>query len=131
MLTSRLGPERGHQRADPGRARPWRWWPADWIVDALGLPAGSAVGFVTGGMMANYTCLSAARHAVLARAGWDVASAGSSTPRGCASSSAATATTPIDRAVRYLGLGQDSIVEVDTDDEGRIAVFGCEPARGR
>ena len=40
-----------------------------WVVEALGLPAGSAVGLVTGGMMANYTCLSAARHAVLARVG--------------------------------------------------------------
>ena len=47
-----------------------------WVVDALGLPAGAAVGLVTGGMMANYTCLSAGRHAVLARAGWDVAARG-------------------------------------------------------
>jgi glutamate/tyrosine decarboxylase-like PLP-dependent enzyme len=43
----------------------------EWIVDLLGLPAGSAVGFVTGGMMANFTGLASARHTVLARAGWD------------------------------------------------------------
>ena len=28
----------------------------------------------------------------------------------------------VDRAVRYLGLGQESVVEVDTDGEGRISV---------
>ena len=32
----------------------------------------------------------------------------------------------IDRAVRYLGLGQDSVVEVDTDGEGRISVTSLE-----
>ena len=32
-----------------------------WLTDLLGLPSGSAVGFVTGAMMANFTCLAAAR----------------------------------------------------------------------
>src|SRR6476620_11637405 len=32
-----------------------------WLLDLLGLPPGSAVGFVTGGTMANFTCLAAAR----------------------------------------------------------------------
>jgi len=32
----------------------------------------------------------------------------------------------VDRAVRYLGLGQDSVVEVDTDDQGRISVAALE-----
>ena len=43
-----------------------------WLVELLGLPAGTSVGFVTGATMANFTALAAARHAVLARAGWDV-----------------------------------------------------------
>ena len=37
-----------------------------------GLPLDAAVGFTTGATMANFTGLAAARHAVLARAGWDV-----------------------------------------------------------
>ena len=37
-----------------------------------GLPADSAGAFVIGATMANFTALAAARHAVLARAGWDV-----------------------------------------------------------
>ena len=97
-----------------------------WVVEALGLPVGSAVGFVTGGMMANYTCLSAARHAVLARAGWDVAARGLfDAPRVRVVVGRHRHDT-IDRAVRYLGLGQDSVVEVDTDDEGRISVTALE-----
>ena len=47
-----------------------------WVVDLLGLPVGSAVGFVTGGTMANFTGLAAGRDAVLRTAGWDVARQG-------------------------------------------------------
>ena len=43
-----------------------------WLLDVLKLPAGSGGAFVTGATMANFTALAAARHAVLARAGWDV-----------------------------------------------------------
>ena len=92
-----------------------------WILEALGLPAGTAVGFVTGGMMANYTCLSAARHDVLTRAGWNVATSGLfDAPRITVVVGRSRHDT-IDRAVRYLGIGQDAVVEVDTDDQGRIS----------
>ena len=49
---------------------------AAWLLDLLGLPAGSAVGFVTGATMANFTGLAAGRDAVLRGAGWDVATRG-------------------------------------------------------
>ena len=42
------------------------------VLDVLGLPADAAVGFGSGATMANFTGLAAARHALLARAGWDV-----------------------------------------------------------
>src|SRR5215469_7146349 len=44
-----------------------------WLLDLLGLPGQSGVGFVTGATMSNFTCLAAARDEVLRRAGWDVA----------------------------------------------------------
>ena len=44
----------------------------DWLLDLLGLPAGASFGFTTGCQLAHVTCLAAARHAVLARVGWDV-----------------------------------------------------------
>src|SRR3712207_7189209 len=38
----------------------------------LGIPPTASFAFVTGCQMAHVTCLAAARHEVLARAGWDV-----------------------------------------------------------
>ena len=49
---------------------------AAWLLDLLGLPSGADLGFVTGGTMANFTCLAAGRFRVLDRAGWDVNSQG-------------------------------------------------------
>ncbi|HEY8284922.1 MAG TPA: pyridoxal-dependent decarboxylase, partial [Chloroflexota bacterium] len=43
-----------------------------WLLDMLALPAEAAGAFVTGATMANFTALAAARHALLAREGWDV-----------------------------------------------------------
>ena len=48
----------------------------DWLVDVLGLPKGTGAGFVTGATMANFSALAAARHAVLAKVGWDAADGG-------------------------------------------------------
>src|SRR5690349_20586916 len=45
---------------------------AQWLLELFDLPRDSGVGFVTGCQMAHFTCLAAARHGVLRRAGWDV-----------------------------------------------------------
>src|SRR6266536_1854677 len=42
-----------------------------WLKDLLGIPASASVGFVTGAQAANTVGLAAARHHVLAEAGWD------------------------------------------------------------
>jgi glutamate/tyrosine decarboxylase-like PLP-dependent enzyme len=47
-----------------------------WLLDALGLPSGCGAAFGTGGTMANFTGLAAARHSVLRQVGWDVERAG-------------------------------------------------------
>jgi glutamate/tyrosine decarboxylase-like PLP-dependent enzyme len=44
----------------------------DWLKQAFGLPADASFGLVSGGQGANTVGLAAARHRVLARAGWDV-----------------------------------------------------------
>lgn len=90
-----------------------------WVVDLLGLPAGSAVGFVTGGTMANFTCLAAGRDAVLRRAGWDVAERGLVGSPGVRVLVGAERHDTIDLSLRYLGLGAPEPVAVD--DQGRIA----------
>ena len=48
----------------------------EWLLDLFDLPRTASVGFVTGCQMAHFTCLAAARHGVLRRAGWDVEAEG-------------------------------------------------------
>ncbi|HEY5978209.1 MAG TPA: pyridoxal-dependent decarboxylase [Microlunatus sp.] len=92
----------------------------EWLLDLLGLPSGAAVGFVTGGMMANFTCLAAARGAVLRRVGWDVDTDGlvGSPPVRVLVGRERHDT--IDLSLRLLGLGAGRAIEVDVDSEGRI-----------
>ena len=53
-----------------------------WLLDVLGLPADSGVGFITGAHMANFTALAAARHELLrARAGTSRRTACNGAPR--------------------------------------------------
>jgi glutamate/tyrosine decarboxylase-like PLP-dependent enzyme len=89
-----------------------------WLLDLLGLPAASGVGFVTGATMSNFTCLAAARDAVLGRVGCDVARRGlSGSPRVRVLVGAERHDT-VDLALRYLGLGAPEPVRAD--DQGRI-----------
>ncbi|RDH79188.1 aspartate aminotransferase family protein [Mycolicibacterium moriokaense] len=91
-----------------------------WTLDVLGLPATASVGFVTGGQGANTTCLAAARHAVLAGAGWNVEDDGliGAPPIRIFCGEQAHAT--IDTALRQLGLGAKTPVRVPADDQGRM-----------
>jgi glutamate/tyrosine decarboxylase-like PLP-dependent enzyme len=101
---------------------------AGWLLELLGLPPTASMGYVTGGMQANFTCLGAARHAVLARAGWDVERRGlAGAPRVRVIAGADRHDT-IDLSLRYLGLGTDAIVEVGSDDQGRIDLDGLARA---
>ena len=47
-----------------------------WLLDVLALPPGTGVGFVTCATTANQSGLAAARHALLARQGWNVEAQG-------------------------------------------------------
>lgn len=91
---------------------------ADWLLDLLALPAGSAVGLVTGATMANFTCLAAARDQVLRGAGWDVASRGLTGSPGVRVLVGAERHDTVDLALRYLGLGAPEVVAVDR--QGRL-----------
>ena len=91
-----------------------------WLLDLLGLPPMAAVGYVTGGTVANYAGLAAARQEVLERVGWDVNRQGLSGAPPIRVIVGADRHGTVDIAVRYLGLGLDSIVAIPSDDEGRI-----------
>jgi glutamate/tyrosine decarboxylase-like PLP-dependent enzyme len=91
-----------------------------WMIDLLGLPPESSFAFVTGGQMANTTALAAARHHVLAEAGWDVEAdglAGSPTIRLVVGDEVHVT---IPRAARLLGLGIRSIERVAVDANGAM-----------
>jgi glutamate/tyrosine decarboxylase-like PLP-dependent enzyme len=101
----------------------------NWLLDVLGLPAGADVGFVTGGTMANFTGLAAARFSVLNKAGWDVHSDGlTGAPRVHVLVGEERHET-VDVALRYLGLGRPSAVPAD--EQGRIRVDALAEALAR
>ncbi|HEV7743261.1 MAG TPA: pyridoxal-dependent decarboxylase [Pseudolysinimonas sp.] len=91
---------------------------ARWLLDVLGLPGGSAVGFTTGATMANFTGLAAGRDAVLNDRGWDVAQNGLSGAPHVRVLAGAERHSSVDMALRYLGLGEAELVP--SDAEGRI-----------
>ena len=93
---------------------------SSWLLDLLGLPADSSVGLVTGCQMANFTCLAAARHEVLRKAGWDVEADGlCGAPRiTVVAGEEAHATLLV--ALRMLGLGERNVFAIPADEQGRM-----------
>ena len=96
------------------------WVASEWLLDLLGLPTTSAVGFVTGAMIANFTCLAAARHDVFRRAGWDVERNGLHEAPPVTVIVGEERHETVDVALRFLGLGEGRSVAVPADDQGRI-----------
>jgi glutamate/tyrosine decarboxylase-like PLP-dependent enzyme len=93
-----------------------------WLKELLGLPVSASFGFVTGGQAANTVCLAAARHEVLARAGWDVGSRGLAGAPVVRVVATAERHGTIDRALRLLGIGDAAIETVTTDPNGAIDI---------
>ena len=91
-----------------------------WLLDVLGLPAEAGGGFVTGATMANFTCLAAARHAVLAKSGWDVEA------QGLFGAPPVTVVVGQDvhvsllKALSLLGFGRERVLRVPADAQGRM-----------
>ena len=93
---------------------------ARWVLELLGLPDGAAVGFVTGGSMANFVGAAAARHHVLARAGWDVEEDGLSGAPAVRVLVGEDCHHTVVKAIRMLGLGSRRIVPVAADANGAM-----------
>jgi glutamate/tyrosine decarboxylase-like PLP-dependent enzyme len=101
-----------------------------WLAELLALPGDVSVGFVTGGQMANFTGLAAARHEVLRRAGWDVERAGLAGAPPLRVLAGEGRHDTIDRALRFLGLGSAAIVPVAMDGQGRMLAAALRRALG-
>ena len=91
-----------------------------WLRELFSLPEGTGMGFVTGGQMANTTCLAAARQAVLARTGWDVAAEGLNGAPRIVVLAGDEAHVTVHGALRLLGLGDASVAELKSDGQGRM-----------
>ena len=98
-----------------------------WLVDLFGLPEGTGGGFVTGGTMANFTALAAARHHVLARAGWDVERDGlfGAPPLRVVVSEESHPT--VHKALGLLGLGRERVERAPVDAQGRVRADALPP----
>jgi glutamate/tyrosine decarboxylase-like PLP-dependent enzyme len=118
-LTSTWDQNAGMLASSPAAAGA-EWVASEWLLDLLGLPTTSAVGFVTGAMIANFTCLAAARHEVLRRAGWNVERDGLYGAPPVTVIVGEECHETIDLALRFLGLGEECSTVVPVDDQGRI-----------
>ena len=91
-----------------------------WLVDILGLPQGIAGSFVTGTTVAHITALAAARHAVLAKVGWNVEADGLFGAPPIIVITGAEAHPTLYKALGVVGLGRKRVVKVPVDSQGRM-----------
>jgi glutamate/tyrosine decarboxylase-like PLP-dependent enzyme len=101
-----------------------------WLVDLLGLPATTEGAFVTGATMANFTALAAARQAVLARAGWDVATDGLIGAPPVTVLAGEEAHPTLLKSLALLGFGRRHIVRLPVDAQGRVRADGLPRLSG-
>jgi glutamate/tyrosine decarboxylase-like PLP-dependent enzyme len=99
-----------------------------WLIDLFGLPTGSSYGLTTGCQMAHVTCLAAARHAVLERAGWDVEAKGLFGAPEIHVVVGEEVHSTVGAALQYLGMGRDRVHSIPTDAQGRMRLDALEEA---
>ncbi len=102
-----------------------------WVVEALGLPASTNGALVTGATMASFTALCAARHALLARAGWDAEAQGlfGAPPLTVVVGDEVHAS--LLKALGMLGLGRERVIRVPVDSQGRMRADALPSLDGR
>jgi glutamate/tyrosine decarboxylase-like PLP-dependent enzyme len=91
-----------------------------WLLDLLDLPRESAGAFVTGTTVAHITALAAARHAVLAKAGWDVEANGLFGAPEVTVITSAEAHPTLFKALGVIGFGRKRVIRVPVDEQGRM-----------
>jgi glutamate/tyrosine decarboxylase-like PLP-dependent enzyme len=91
-----------------------------WLKDMLDIPAEASFAFTTGCQMAHFTSLAAARHALLARAGWDVERDGlrGAPPIRILANDQHHGS--VERALRFLGLGTRALRPLATGADARV-----------
>jgi glutamate/tyrosine decarboxylase-like PLP-dependent enzyme len=85
-----------------------------------GLAPETSVGFTTGATTANMTCIAAARHEVLRRAGWDVEADGLQGAPPVTVVAGEEVHPSVLKALRLVGLGQKTGFASPSDEQGRM-----------
>ena len=101
-----------------------------WLRELFGFPADVAGAFVTGATMANFTCLAAARNALLARMDWDVEERGLFGAPAFDVIVGEEAHATLLKALGMAGLGRGRVIRVPADDQGRMRA-DCFPSLTR
>jgi glutamate/tyrosine decarboxylase-like PLP-dependent enzyme len=91
-----------------------------WLVELFGLPTGTGGAFVTGATVANFCALAAARHAVYAKADWDIEGEGLLGAPPLNVIIGAEAHPAIVKSLGMLGLGRNRAIQIPVDNQGRM-----------
>ena len=91
-----------------------------WVCEALGLPPECSGGLVTCATMANFTALVTARHALLARSGWDVTADGMFGAPPIDVVVGAEGHASLFKALSLAGFGRKRVTIVEADGQGRM-----------
>jgi glutamate/tyrosine decarboxylase-like PLP-dependent enzyme len=101
------------------------------LRDIVRLPSSCGVGFVTGATMANFSCLAAARHALLTRAGWNVEEQGLFGAPGLTVVVGNEVHASVLKALSLVGLGRNRVIRVPADEQGRMRTDALPPLNDR
>jgi glutamate/tyrosine decarboxylase-like PLP-dependent enzyme len=90
-----------------------------WAAELFRLPPGTGGALVTGGSMANLTCLAAARQAILKRSGWNADLDGLFGAPPVRVVVSAEIHPTVLKALGLIGFGRQRVERVDVDSQGR------------
>ncbi len=93
---------------------------AKWLLELLSLPESSSVAFVTGATMASFICLAAARSEVLRWHAYDLEKDGMTGAPQIGVFLGREAHATIHSDLRYLGFGENNLIQIDVDEQGRM-----------
>ena len=91
-----------------------------WVLEVLRLPPTCGGAFVTGATVANLCALAAARHTVLARAGWQVEADGLFGAPAITVMVGEEVHPSVTKSLGVLGLGRSRVIKVPVDGQGRM-----------
>jgi glutamate/tyrosine decarboxylase-like PLP-dependent enzyme len=91
-----------------------------WMIDILGLSKQTAIGFVTGATMANFTAMVVARHELLKKAGWNAEAQGLFQAPEITVITGNEVHVSMLKALNLVGFGRERIIRVPVDGQGRI-----------